>query len=113
MSAEIYGKDVVVKYRPSADGRQLEEKLTIRELPLSQMSKYIDASEDACKLAALLMGRDVNWVDTLSIDSVEEIVRVGEELNRSFFSRWVGMQRGVKEGILGALNRVTGHSQAG
>lgn len=102
MSAEaIFGKDITVRYKPkSPGGRCLEENLTVRELPLSRMPAYMKAAEDVVDMCALLMGRDREWVDKLTLDSVKEIVEEGTELNKGFFAQWVELQGNMQTAIL-------------
>ncbi len=97
----IFGREIVVRYKPRTQGgKSLEESLTVRELPLSQMPRYLKAAEDVVDMCALLLGRDRDFVDKLTVDTVREVVAVGTELNEGFFAQWVELQGNMQSSIL-------------
>ena len=114
MSTEaLFGREVVVRYKPKSPGAPpLEEKLTVRELPLSRMPQYLRAAEDIAEMCALLMNRDRDWVDKITIESVEHIVEMGTEINSAFFGKWMDLQHRMQSSILSQMRGVE-QSQTG
>jgi len=75
------------------------EQVKVKQLPVSQMSKYVLALQDEEKIVALVTGKDAKWVESLSNESFERIVEEGDRLNEYFFGRWLTRRRKVAEKI--------------
>jgi hypothetical protein len=61
----------------------------IRQLPVKLFPRLLEAQDDESKLVELLCDQAEGWADTLTVESFEQIVTLGEGLNSDFFSRWV------------------------
>ena len=84
MAVILGGQDYVAKMR---DGT--EEPVTIRQLTVREISKkWLMVSTDEAGQVELYCGKDEGWDDKLTIESHEEIVRIGGDLNRPMIARW-------------------------
>ena len=68
------------------DGRR--EIVKIRQLPLRLMAEYGRAHGEEDKLIALFADRDAGWVESLTQESQEAVIEIGEQLNADPFFRW-------------------------
>ena len=80
LEAAAIGKEITVRH---ADGK--EEVVTLREIPISMLSKTALDLADEEALAARFARKERNWVRGLSIESYELLVTEGEKVNGHFF----------------------------
>lgn len=66
-----------------------EEQVVVRQLPLSAMFGYSQIQDDDAAHVELLCDKPSGWGDTVAEDSVDDILRLGDELNADFFGRWL------------------------
>ncbi len=65
------------------------EKVKVRALPLRELRKYTEAQEDDVALSELLTGKESDFIDKLTDESVYAIVDKGRELNHPRMANWV------------------------
>lgn len=91
------GRSVTVKLLSGEQEPVFVKLLTIRE-----MQQYIANADDQAALAELFTGKPKGWSDTIEVESVLEVVRVGEEVNERPFVNYVSHQKARSERILRA-----------
>ncbi len=69
------------------------EPIKIKQLPVRSLPAYRMALNNEVELVKLVTGKDDAFIDSLSNESFERIVEIGEELNRDFFGRWLARQK--------------------
>lgn len=84
MSNILGGHNATVRMR---DGT--EEQVVVRQLPLSAMFRYSQVQDDDAAHLELLCDKPSGWGDTVAEDSVDDILRLGDEQNADFFGRWL------------------------
>lgn len=97
------GKPVDVEYQerlPSGDPKI--ETIFVRQIKASQVNDYIASQADEAKLASILTGRDLKWVDSITYESLVRITDAGEEINDPNVSLLVA-RRARREASLGAV----------
>jgi hypothetical protein len=69
------------------------DRVFVRELPVSLMELYQSSldKEDVC--AEMYCTKSVGWGNTLTRESLVEVINKGEELNLPFFAAWFARQR--------------------
>lgn len=75
------------------------ERVLVRQLPVSAMSRYASCVTDETAMVELFCDKPDGWADTLTNESFEEIIDEGERINEFFFARWRDRQRRRAERI--------------
>jgi hypothetical protein len=70
------------------------EQVKVRILPIRHLQRYAERVNDVAYLAELFCGKPEGWADTLSHESVYQIVEEGERLNQSPFGELLRRQKG-------------------
>ncbi len=65
------------------------EKVKVRALPLRELREYTESQDDDSALAELLTGKEIDFIDKLTDESVYAIVDKGRELNHPRMANWV------------------------
>lgn len=76
-----------------------EETVRVRQLPLRLLPAYGDAVQDENKLAELVCDRPEGWAETLTPDSLLDVVEAADELNRGPFFRWAERRLRTNRGL--------------
>lgn len=96
------GKDV---YVPKLDGTT--EQVKVRQLPIRLFPEYLKKFDDEAATIELLCDKPAGWADGLTLEAFEQMVSLGEELNRDFFVRWVERRKARMETLApGAQKRL-------
>lgn len=103
------GRKISVRHRAN----NIETAVTVRQLPLSKIDEYGKRQTDIVKLAALLIGcdrpdgtDDMELLDALTLDSIKDIVKVGEELNDAFFLQKLSWEAERIQGVIAKLPKL-------
>lgn len=76
------GELVTVTYQENLpDGSQKKESVFVRQIKTSELDAYINAQSNEVELVKLVTGRKAEWVDSLTVESVIEIIAVSERVN--------------------------------
>lgn len=106
-------KKIMVRHEPWAKAAGLKipvEAVGVRVLPFRLLNEMLLVCDDDAKLAALYCGRPLDWTDTLSEESLIEILKVGEELNRPRLAAFVLRKNERVSGLLYGLSENAGES---
>jgi len=68
------------------------EEVTIRHLPLSQMSKLLASYGDESALVELYCAKEKNWADGVERDDCVQIAQIGDRANMDFFAKYLARQ---------------------
>jgi len=83
------------------------EKIFVKQLPVKQYEKYLEAQADEAKMIVLACNKPEEFCDTLTPDSHELLVTTIERMNESFFQRWYDRRTKRLERILpGAREKI-------
>ena len=99
------GREIEIRL---ADGTT--DKVKVRQLPIRLLGQYADLHTDEPALVELLVGKPDGFADNLAIESYEEIIAVGKELNDGPFERWVNRQAAAVKNTLRTLEIITSAS---
>ncbi len=83
--AKIIGEESVEALK--RDGSPVVVKVSA--LPLSKMDKWLVAQDDESEMIQLATGLTAEQIDELSPESQETLLKFAEEMNASFFERFV------------------------
>lgn len=83
--AKIIGEESVEVLK--RDGSPVVVKVSA--LPLSKMDKWLVAQDDESEMIQLATGLNAEQVDELAPESQERLLKFAEEMNASFFERFV------------------------
>lgn len=84
------GREVTVRY---IGGAQPPEKIIVRTMTIRQCKALLANLADPATLAELFCGKKTGeWADTVEVESIDEIVSVGLEVNRPTLTRYAEMQ---------------------
>jgi hypothetical protein len=92
------GCTITVTHLDNTPEQVLVKQLSIRELP-----QYAAVIEDEAASIMLFTGKDSAWVDSLAIQSAEQILDEGERLNLDFLSRHAARITARREKMLPGL----------
>lgn len=83
------------------------EQVFIRQLEIWEFPALLDALGKEIEMIMLFCAKEKAWAKTLSVESWEQLVTTGEEINSDFFSRWVRRQVARQERLMpGVTDRV-------
>jgi hypothetical protein len=85
MATLMGGTTVPVTYK---DGGT--EMVVVRELRINERPAYARIIDEEDKCVELFCDRPAGWADTLTAESVEDIIAKGENLNLAPFRAWLG-----------------------
>jgi len=97
--SDIVGyEEIEVVYR---DGNR--ELVRVRQFGLEECPTMLRllAEDDETKLIAFYTGKTAEWAAKLTPQSQEQILEVGEKLNRDFFERWLQRRKRYRAMLLG------------
>jgi len=97
--SDIVGyEEIEVVYR---DGNR--ELVRARQFGLEECPTMLRllAEDDETKLIAFYTGKTAEWAAKLTPQSQEQILEVGEKLNRDFFERWLQRRKRYRAMLLG------------
>jgi hypothetical protein len=84
------------------------ELIEVRILPIKSYPALLAAQGDECTVIEMYCGKEKGWAETLTRESHEHLLSVGERLNADFFSRWVSRRLQSQERLIpGSVRRVT------
>ena len=75
------------------------ETVFVRQLPIRLFPQLRAALQDEGKMIELYCDKPAGWADGLTVESHEELIAKGDEINRDFFSRWVERMKS-REGLV-------------
>lgn len=92
--AKLTGEESVKALK--RDGSTIDVK--VLALTLSKMDKWLAAQEDEALMIQVATGLSIEDLESITTESQEAILQVAEELNASFFARFVArrVQRAQK-----------------
>ena len=64
------------------------QTVRVKQLPVRSMPDYLRAQDDEAALIALACDKKPEWSDTLTPESLENLVAEVEAVNKDFFQRW-------------------------
>lgn len=64
----------------------ITERVQVRQLPVRDMDAFFETMGNAARRAELLCGRPDQWANDLTAESVLEVLRKGDEVNKGFFA---------------------------
>ena len=71
----------------------------VRQLPIKDYPAYLACQQDELRQVELLCGQEKPWAETLTPESHESVITLGDKLNSDFFSRWLERKK-KREAIL-------------
>ena len=76
------------------------EAVKVKLLKISQFEAYLRAVDNEPRAAELLCGQEEGWGDTLTADSLLNIVEVGHDINFTSVFRWAQRRTNINEIML-------------
>jgi hypothetical protein len=95
------GRDIDVQVIDLAAQQVRTETVKVRKLPISEMAKLADAYAGGAPEAALYLGRNVAFVESLVTDSGFAVLTEGRRLNEKSFAAWLQLQKQAAETLTG------------
>lgn len=65
-----------------------KEKIKVRQIPVTKLEEFMTHLSDESVALRIYCDKPVEWVDTLTHDSVSAVTEKGLELNQSFLAAW-------------------------
>lgn len=76
------------------------ETAHVRLLKIAEFPRYLELAEDENGLAAFITGRNAEWVESLTVDSVLDLCEAAHDLNFPAACRWAQRRVRQNEGLL-------------
>lgn len=92
------GRVIIVMFR---DGGT--EEVLVRQLPVKLFAEYAQRIDDEELQVEMFCDKPAGWAATLTVESHEEVVAIGEEVNNAAFFRWCGRRTERRAGMVGAV----------
>jgi hypothetical protein len=75
------------------------ESLLVRQLPFSDMPRYMGCFEDEMASVELFCEKPAGWAETLTRESFEMVMTEGEKLNLDFLERYAARAAARRERV--------------
>jgi hypothetical protein len=96
--AAFQGAPLTVQVR-APDGSVQPFALQVRAIPARDYPQYLQVVNDELRAAEFVTGQPRGWADTLTPESLGELIELSEEINLGFFS-WVQRARRRAERLM-------------
>lgn len=78
------------------------ELVTVHMLTIRQLPQLVGLLEDDAARLEFYLGKETGYADRLTLQSVQQLLATGEELNSDPFYKWVQRKMAVFEAVGGA-----------
>lgn len=95
------GKSVLVEKR---DGSS--ERVTVRELPIRQLTRLLELQDDEAALVELYCDKPEGWADALTSTAHEQVLEEGAGLNFPILERWLNRKAAAVERLKPQVERI-------
>lgn len=80
------------------------ETVKVRQLLVKHFPEFIKLIEDEPKQVEFYCGKPDGWSDSLTVNSFEEVLKTGDEMNKDFFERWVQRRLARQEQVMPGMS---------
>jgi len=74
-----------------------KESVKVRQIPATKLQTFMQKLGDEATSVAIYCDKDLKWVDTLDLSSVNAVVEKGNEINAPFLNAWLRRQAKWRE----------------
>jgi hypothetical protein len=86
-----------------------KETVKVRQIPATKLEQFMNKIADESVSVAIYCDKPVEWVDTLTLESINDVCEKGLEINEAFLGKWCSRRAKWTEmlnvGIIADLQR--------